>query len=182
MRYFLGFLAAIGLIAIVFFLIIRGFSGGSKDVQSQLTDYTATDTVMQFTIDGRVTAEQQHHAARVTIGRHESKIEIIRGYQGQVIEQVVYPNNEQAYGTFLRALQLLGYTKGSTDPKVADERGVCPSGQRYIFEIVTGSANVQRYWNTSCGGGSFKGDSAKIRALFREQIPDFSKITGKYEL
>lgn len=183
MRYFLGFLAAIGLVVLVFVLILRGLGGGSKQsVEVKLTDYAATDTVMQLTIDGRVVANQQHYAARVTVGRAESKIEIIQGYQGQVIDTKTYPNNEESYGTFLRALDLLGYTKGKLDPKLSDERGVCPTGQRYIFEIVTGSANVQRFWKSSCGEGNFKGNSSAIRNLFRAQIPDYSKTAGKYSL
>lgn len=182
MRYFLGFLAAVGLVVLVFVLVLRGLGGGKQSVETKLTDYTATDTVMQLTVDGRVVADQEHQAVRVTVGRFENKIEIIRGYQNQIVEVKTYPNNEEAYGTFLRALHLLGYTKGDTDAKKGDERGVCPTGQRYIFEIVTGSASVQRFWKTSCGSGTFKGNSSEVRSLFRAQIPEYSKTTSKLEL
>lgn len=182
MRYFLGFLAAVGLVVLVFVLVLRGFSGGKDSVEVKLTDYTATDTVMQMTVDGKVVADQEHQMVRITVGRAENKIELINGYQNQVVDTKTFPNNEEAYGTFLRALDLLGYTKGDINPKKGDERGVCATGQRFIFEIKTGSANVQRFWKTTCGSGTFKGNSSEVRNLFRAQIPEYSKITSKLDL
>ena len=178
MKYFLGFLAAVGLVVLVFILVLRGLSGGHKqNVQTLLTDYTSTDTVMRLTIDGPVKADQNHQAVRITIGRDSNLIEMVKGYQGQVVNQQAYPNNEAAYGVFLRALQLNGYTKGNTDPEKADDRGVCASGYRYEFEIITGGSSVQRFWTTSCGGGTFAGRPATVRSLFRAQIPDYNKVT-----
>lgn len=179
MRYFLGFLAAIGLIVLVFILVLRGLSGPRQsNVQTLLTDYSKTKTVMRMTIDGSVNADQNHRQVRVTVGRDENVIETISGYQGEVLDTQIYPNNEEAYFVFLRALQFQGYTKGNPDPARADERGVCPNGKRYIFEIVTGSATVQRYWTTSCdGGGTFNGATSSIRLLFQKQVPDYSKMT-----
>lgn len=179
MRYFLGFLVAIGLIVLVFILIIRGLTGGPKqsNVQTLLTDYSKTETVMRITVDGAVNADQQHRKVRITVGRDENVLETLRGYQDEVIETKTYPNNEESYYTFLRAIQLQGYTKGIDDPERADERGQCPTGKRYIFEIVTGNATVQRFWKTSCGPGTFNGNSGTIRLLFQKQVPDYSKMT-----
>jgi hypothetical protein len=182
MRYFLGFLAAIGLIVLVFILVLRGFSGGGKPPVNKavLSDYTSTETVMQLTLDGPVNADQNHERVRITIGRTINTIEIMKGYENKVVDSRIYPNNEEAYGNFLRSLQLLGYTKGNADPKFADERGACPLGQRYVYEIVSGDASVQRFWNTSCnGGGTFTGAANNIRTLFKQQIPDYSQLTRK---
>jgi hypothetical protein len=178
MRYFLGFLAVIGLIVLVFVLVLRGL-GGSKqpNVQTLLTDYAKTETVMRITIDGPVNADANHRQVRITVGRDQNTIETIEGYEGHTIETRDYPNNEEAYYTFLRALQLQGYTKGNPDPARTDERGVCPLGKRYIFEIVTGSATVQRYWAGSCGGGTFAGRIGTVRLLFQKQAPDYAKMT-----
>jgi hypothetical protein len=178
MRYFLGFLAAVGLIVLVFVLVLRGLGGGGKsNVQTVLTDYTSTDTVMRLTIDGPVKADQNHHMVRITVGRNENMVETIQGYQDTVLTTNTYPNNEEAYGVFLRALHLQGYTKGDDNPDRADERGICPTGTRYIFEIVTGSASVQRFWTSSCDGGTFRGKASTVRNLFRAQIPDYAKTT-----
>lgn len=181
MRYFLGFLVAIGLIVLVFILVIHSFTGGHKDKtpQTSLVDYANTDTTMQYTLDGPLTSDQQHQGLRIMVGQDQTSIEIYQGYQNNVIKSKTYANNATSYAQFLRALQLLNYTKGSKDPNKTDERGFCPDGNRYIFEIINDSNDIQRYWTTSCGGqGNFGGDSAKVRALFRDQIPDYDDLTA----
>jgi hypothetical protein len=185
MKYFLGFLGIVGLVILVIVLIIRGFSGGGSKApktQASLSDYTNTSTLMRFTIEGPVTADQTYHEVRVTVGRDANTIEVVKGYQGEVTQAQTYANNSDAYGNFLRALQLQSYTKGNPDPKLADERGYCPSGNRYVYEIISGSTDVQRFWIGTCGGGTFKGNSPTIRSLFRRQIPDFDKIIGNLGL
>ncbi|HJQ07888.1 MAG TPA: hypothetical protein VJ836_00220 [Candidatus Saccharimonadales bacterium] len=184
MRYFLGFLAAIGLVVIVFILIFRGLSGdrdAPKD-QAVLTDYARTNTITRLTLDGPIIADQVHQAVRISVGRNQNKIELIQGYQNQVVQEKTYPNNEDAYHVFLRALQLLGYTKGSDDPARADERGQCPTGQRYVFEVINDSSSVQRFWSTSCGGGTFGGNTNAVRDLYRKQIPDYTQITRGWKV
>jgi hypothetical protein len=178
-RYLLGFLGAVGLIVVVFILVIRGLSGGDdRSTETTLTDYTRTQTVMRMTIQGEVNADQDHRSVTVTVGRTNNTIELNQGYQDRVMQTRNYASNEEAYGTFLRALQLQGYTRGDTNPDKEDYRGVCPTGSTYIFEIVTGSAVVQKFWTTSCDGGTFGGNATLIRELFRKQIPDYSDIVG----
>lgn len=178
MRYFLGFLAAIGLVILVIILIVRGLGGGHHQAvapQASLVDYADTATVVRLTIDGRLDAEEKHRAVRVTIGRDLKQVEVIKGYQGDVISSQEYDNNHAAYTNFLKALQYQGFTKGDPDPKLADERGVCPLSKRYMYEIISpGGTSVQRYWMSECKSGTFKGNGATIRSLFRLQIPDYS--------
>lgn len=178
MKYFIGFIGVVALIILVFVLVVRGFSGGTKTEkpQTDLSDYTNTSTVMRFTTEGPVTANQDYDEIRITVGRDANTIEIINGYEGNVVKAKTYPNNSEAYGNFLRSLQLLNYTEGNADPKLADERGYCPTGKRYVYEIVSGNADVQRFWIGTCGAGTFKGNSQTIRALFRKQIPDYSTL------
>jgi len=175
MRYFVGFLVALALIVGVFVLILRGF-GGHRGVQSQLTDYAQTETVVRMTIEGKVDADQDHRSAQITIGRSSNTINLIQGYQGNVLKTQSYNSNEDAYATFLRALQLQGFARGNTDPARQDSRGVCPTGKVYTFEVITGSATVQKLWTTSCGGGTFKGNQQMVRQLFRNQIPDYTNF------
>jgi hypothetical protein len=176
MRYVLGFLLAIGLLILVIFLIVRGFSGDEAGPQAELIDYAQTDTVMRMTVEGPVNAEQEHRSATVTIGRSSNEINVIQGYQGQVLNTRTYASNENAYATFLRALDLQGYNRGDVNPENEDSRGYCPTGRVYIFEIITGSATVQKFWDTTCGDGTFDGNTSVVRELFREQIPDYSDI------
>ena len=182
MRYFAGFLVAIGLLVVVFILVLRGFTHhGPKTPQITLSDYATTDAVMQLTIDGPLTADQQHQGLRITIGQNNNTIQTYQGYQNDITSTKTYPNNEAAYDDFLHALQLYGFTKGNPDPSKTDERGYCPSGDRYIYEALNGSGtDILRWWGTSCGGqGNFGGVGPQVRELFIKQIPDYGTITEK---
>lgn len=185
MKYFLGFLATIGLVILVFVLILRGFSGNKTDeVPKPLIDYAATSTQVRLTVDGPIIAEQEHQAYRITVGRAQTQIETLQGYEYTPIETKSYENNRESYSNFLRAIDLNGFAKGNSKSPNQDERGVCPEGSRLIMEIVDGSNRIQRYWTTTCGGGNFRGNSAKVRQLFNKQIPsaDFTKLTGRLRL
>ena len=182
MKYFLGFLAAVGLIVLVFVLVFRAFTGGEKEPVkpvTQLSSYADTATEVRLTIDGPVSADQDHDRVRITIGRGGNTIEIMQGYQGALVKSQSFSSNTEAYFQFLRSLQLLGYTTGDPSPALADERGQCPLRDRYIYEVVGTSGTIQRYWSTACGVGNFKGKGATIRELFRRQIPGYNKlVTG----
>jgi hypothetical protein len=185
MRYFLGFLAAVGLIILVFILVLRGFSGDSSVKKSNpLSDYAGTDALVRMTVDGPIISDQQHQAYRITIGRSETRIETLQGYEYDSIDTKTYENNQQGFTNFLRALDLAGYTRGlpKADRQTQDERGVCATGNRFIFEIINGTSEIQRFWSTSCGkGGTFKGNAAQVKQLFDRQVPvpDFPRMTSR---
>ncbi len=180
MKYIVGFLITIGLIILVIVLIVRGSGpSGPPKTPIDLTKYSKTDTTMQLTIDGAINAEQTHRAVRITVGKAQASAAVIQGYQGTIGSQKAYSNNPAAYVNFLRALQIAGFTKGSNDAAVRDERGFCPNGSRFILEIVSGDQNLQHYWTTSCGGqGNFKGNINTVRSLFQNQIPDYGTLAS----
>lgn len=180
MRYILGFLAAIGLIIVVFILILRAFGSRTPEAQIDLLDYAKTDTVVQLTVDGPVSSEQTHQRYRITVGRDFSTIELTKGYEGTRQDLRSYATNETAYANFLRALQLTGFTRGDKDPLRADERGQCPNGSRYVYEIISDNRRVQRFWSTSCGRGTYGGNAAQTRDLFIRQIPEASIVLDDF--
>ncbi|HSX16680.1 MAG TPA: hypothetical protein VLH86_01105 [Patescibacteria group bacterium] len=183
MKYFLGFLAVVTLVVLVFILVLKGFSGPAKPKNAiNLLDYANSKTVVRLFVEGRVTADNLHRSYRITIGRDANTIEVMNGYKYEVVNAQTYANNNSAYADFLRALQLLNFTKGNPDPKLADTRGYCPNGSRYSYEIETAGQEVQHYWTTSCGGGTFHGNSSAARTLFMRQIPDFNKLTAGVQL
>lgn len=176
MKYFLGFLASIGLIVFVFILIVRGFTGsGSKKAPvTPLTDYANTSVQMEYTMDGPINADQSHKAVRITVGQNQVSIETLTGYDQTVAQTKTYDNNQASYSTFLRALDIAGYSKGNPDKSKKDERGYCPTGTRYSYDIVDGSDTKQHFWSASCSSpGTFKGNVSQIRVLFQAQIPDY---------
>lgn len=178
MKYFIAFLASIALIIFVIVLIIRGFTGNDKkaDLPTPLIDYANTSVQMQYTVAGPVTADQQRKALRITVGQDQTRIEKLEGYNETISNQKTYENNLAAYSEFLRALDIAGYARGVDDASLKDERGYCPNGERYSFDIVDGGNVKQHYWSTSCGkGGNFKGKPAQVITLFQKQIPDYGK-------
>ena len=181
MRYFLWFLVSIGLIVLAIVLMVRGFHSGTSPVStSPLVRYANSDTVMQVTVEGPLVSEQKHQGYRVTVGQTEAQIEALQGYEDTVTQTKTYANSQNGYANFLRALDLAGYQKGSTDPKKADSRGYCPGGAVYTFEIVNADGSTpEKFWATSCGGqGNFGGSVSKVLTLFEQQIPDFDTVTS----
>ncbi len=179
MRYFLVFLITVGLIILAFIIILKAFSSAPSKPPTPLVDYSNTSTVVEMTIDGPVTADQTHNAVQMIVGQNSSQINIVQGYQNNVTSTQSYPNNSAAYGVFLSALDLAGYSKGKNDSSLADYRGYCPTGDVYIYQIINGSNTIQQYWSTSCGGqGTFKGEPTVVEDLFQAQLPDYGDITS----
>ena len=178
MRYFLGFLVAIGLIILVVILVIRALGGGGSDEPATplavLSDYSDTAAVVRLTIDDRIEAEEDHYSIQITVGRDERTVEVIRGYEGDVVNTQTFGNSQESYTVFLKSLQYQGYTIGDKDKAKADERGLCPTSRRYIYEVVNPSGDVtQRFWSSECKVGTFQGNGTVIRNLFRAQIPEY---------
>lgn len=184
MKYTIGFIAVILITILTFVLIWRGVMGGEDEVQpAPLTDYAISTTAMRLTTEGQVNPDKLHRAIRITVSRSESRVEILKGYDGEVIKGKSYPSTDEAYFTFLRALDLMGYTEGKDKPEMADHRGYCPAGKRYLYEIVDGVDLLQTYWSASCSKvGNFEGDDSGIRKLFEEQIPDYRKFVDNVDL
>lgn len=183
MKYFIGFLATVVLVVLVFVLVIRGFSGdGKKDERLVLADHANSSMSVQLTVDGPITADETHFGYRITVDGDQAKIETYKGYQNSTLETKTYTNNSSAYAAFLRALDLAGFARGDDDAAKSDDRGVCAAGNRFIYQINDSPKGDKRYWSTSCGGGTFKGQSSQVRTLFQRQIPEFSKITRNLDL
>lgn len=180
MRYFFGFIFIVLLILITLILVIRGFHSHTTTSKVDLAKYASTNTVMQLTEDGPITADQTHEGIRITVGQYADTIQVYRGYENNIIQSKSYASNQAAYAEFLRALQLLNYTTGNTNPALADPRGYCPQGERFTFQIINDDGtNAQNYWATSCGGqGTYAGNLVATQNLFHAQIPDYGTIAG----
>lgn len=182
MRYFIGFLLTIGLIILLIVLLVGG-GGSSNNPQvgntaKPLVSYAGTDAQVKLTIDGPINADQTHQQVRITVNKDQATFEQVGGYNGNVVNTKTYTNNQNSYANFLRALGLAGYTKGDTTKTLSDERGYCPSGDRYVFELQQGGNELQRFWATGCGGTkTYLGSLGQTLNLFEAQIPDFNNLT-----
>lgn len=148
-----------------------------------LTDYARSGTRVVLTQEGIINGSDKHRAIRVTISENLRKIEIIQGYEGKVINSASYANDPSAYDAFLHALASANFITEAKNVKVGDEKGACPTGLRYGYNLEDGSGTVKHLWSTSCGGaGNFAGNPSLARQLFRQQIPDYTKLTSGVSL
>jgi len=84
----------------------------------------------------------------------------------------------------MRALHNAGYEDSTKNPKAADTYlGLCPSGQRMIYEFFQGGKTLMSSWSTTCGDPTdFTGNAATIRALFQAQFPQYQTVVGSIQL
>lgn len=184
-RYFLGFIIAIGLLILVIVLLFRG-GGKPQEVANTdkpLTSYSNTDADVRMTIQGPIVADQDYRQVEIIVDRDNVNYAQIKGYNGDVIQRQQFANNEAAYSNFLYALARAGFTQGDKSEALSNEKGRCPLGRRYVFELRQGGETLQRFWATSCGGvKSYKGNMSLTITLFQAQVPDYSRLTGNVNL
>jgi hypothetical protein len=187
LRQILVALIGLGMIVFIFVLIMRGFNSNSTPVtknSTQLVSYASSDATSVLYIDGPINYDAGHRTLKLTVGMNQITADLVQGYQGTVIQSLSYPNNQPAYAIFLQSLQKLNFNAGNNNVNVQDERGYCPSGDRYIYQFMTNGTSKFRFWSTSCGQGTFSGSRAAVRGLFYAQFPskDFSKVTSDLSL
>lgn len=183
MRYIIGFFITIGLLILLIVLLLSGGGSPKKTSQKKLEDYAATNAQVRVTIDGPVNAASLHEQVRITVDNSNVTFEHIKGYDGDVVDTQVFANTENSYDVFLHALRHAGFSRGNNTASLRDEKGYCPTGDRYIFELIQDDNDIQRYWSTSCGGiKTYLGATGLTLQLFRLQVPNYQKATSKINL
>jgi hypothetical protein len=182
MRYIIGLLVTIGLIVLIFVLLLRGSGPGPVVHNINLDSYAGTNATAELIIDGPIVSEQIHNEAQIIVGNNSVTFNLYKGYNGNLVNTKTYANNESAYAVFLHALDNYGFTKGNADKALSDERGQCATGLRYIYTLNNNGEDIERYWSTSCGTGTFKGKSGTIIDLFRKQVPDYGTLVANTDL
>lgn len=177
---------------LVFVFVKIFFGGGDKPkpnptpsapIVKPLPEYADSFATVSMTIDGQINGEDKHRGIRITVDRFQRKVEILGGYNQNILSESKFENNETAYDIFLRALRNNGFT--SKRPNVStDERGQCSLGTRTIFELRDSGDTLSKAWTTSCGSktGNLAGNSSSMRTLFQRQITDYNKLTADVDL
>lgn len=184
MKYILGFFVTILLLIVLVLVLVSGGNDDQPvpDTSKALSSYANTQAVTRLTIDGPITAPAVHRATRISVSQTSTVIEQLRGYDGEVIDLQTFPNTQASYRTFLRSLELAGFTKGDTSDNLKNDRGYCPLGSRYIYELNDGSEQLQRFWSTTCRGTkTYQGEPALTLQLFKNQVPNYSRVTNAFE-
>jgi hypothetical protein len=182
-------------VVVVIFIIIGVFSlgnrqrGGNTTTPSPtpkptpkpvtLTDYVNDDAVtVQFTVNSRIIAKEKHVVQTISVAKAHRDMNAFREYTGLADPSMRYDNNQPAFEDFMRALNNAGFTRTTPNSKAKDtELGLCPSGNRFVYEVIRNGETLFRAWSTTCNDPTtFTGNPSVIRTLFQNQIPDFSKL------
>ncbi|HZL08300.1 MAG TPA: hypothetical protein VFC50_03840 [Candidatus Dormibacteraeota bacterium] len=179
MRYFVAFFVALGLLFLVVFLLFHSGNKAKTPTAKSLVSYSTTDAQVSMTIDGPVNADQSHQQVIVTVSNQDVTFEQLQGYDGDVIYSQSFANTQNSYAAFLQALAHAGFTLGNNSPYGKDERGYCPLGERYVFQLQQDGQNLERYWTTSCGGKlrTYLGGQILTIDLFQNQVPNYKGLT-----
>lgn len=189
-RYLIGFVVVI---LMLLFGIILLFSGGGEKpasttapVVKPLPEYSITSAETSMTIRGEINGDDVHRSIRITVGQYDRRLDVIAGYQGQVIQTNTFSNNQSAYSEFLYAIKDAGFMlkrKGVTDAQ-AQPNGKCPLGNLYTYELNAGGESLSDLWSSSCGSktGTLGGSSSLLQTLFQNQITNYSQLTSGVQL
>jgi hypothetical protein len=160
-------------------IVMRNSPAAPAIKQTSLVDYIDNPNVsVRLTIKGPVVATEKHIEQTFTISSSTREIDAAKGYASTPDYTQSYSNNQSAFADFMHALQDAGFTK-TAKSTVSTDVGNCPSGTRYIYELIDSGKNALQSWSSSCGDGTFDGDANSIRALFQAQTPDYNKLPSE---
>ena len=181
-------------IVLVVFIAVQGVrwlgrlgSGGDNTpapIETALIDYAQTNSSVRLTYTGPVEAREDYDQIRLTITPSQRRLEIVTGYESNVKKRQLLANDTQAYGVFLRALQINGFTSEQSNQYGDDERGVCFKGERIVGEIFESGQQTSRLWAASCSKklGTMKAYWRDILRLFQDQFPEYKDFTKNVDI
>ncbi len=189
MRYGLAIIIVAFLAVVTVAVVVGGNDSGSGSSSAKVTKVVNyendDDAAVSWTQQGRLVGEDQRQAIRVTITRNKRQVEVLSGYPERVERSTEFANSPEGFSAFTRALDNAGFGKERTVIQ-PDERGVCPTGNRFIYEVKDAGQQIMRTWSDSCNtaNGTFGGGrtAAQIGGLFKSQITDYSKFISGVRL
>ncbi len=191
-RYVTGVLMFVAVIVLLFigFKVIKNLLTGDKPSQTQtakkvnLLSVPEKDETVQYMIVGPVTGDEQHQSIRIKVNRDFRTIEVLQGFDNEIIKSQETPNTLAGYEAFVAALNGAGFTKTLPPEGRGSEEQDCPLGRKFIYETAPGTSDEFRSWSNSCSSkqGTFGGKASLVRTLFQRQIPDYSKYVADVRL
>jgi hypothetical protein len=181
--------AFVGFIIFIVILVTLFGGGGKKPAPvnpiKPLGDYAGTNATVSFTTDGIVNADSLHRSIRITVSNNQTELDVLQGYNPQVIISKTFENNQEAYTVFLKSIANAGFVAKLKNSKApADERGQCALGFRYILDLNDGTDDVSRLWASTCGTkvGTSGAAITTVQQLFQDQIPNYGTLTSQVSL
>lgn len=140
-----------------------------------------TGRSVKMTVRGPIVANEDARSYIVEVSPSGRLLKVLKGYNGEVINQKDYANTSVSYDEFVHALNKANMMKGEAFTGEADDlRGVCASGYIYDFAILKNGEVVKHLWTSTCGGskGSLLANTKQLQDLFASQIPEFKKVVN----
>lgn len=185
MKYILGVVGVLGLLLVAFIFI---FTRGGNDSQpkgaqpKQLVEYAKQNSSVSVTTTGPLVGDEDRRSIQITISALERELEVLSGYDGQVIDSYSFPNTPEAYKTFLSAMSGQGFTAAKSS-NIEDKWRVCPTGRHFEYKLTEMNKTVSDLWGVSCDkSGTFNGKGNTVRQLFERQIPEYTELVKDIRL
>ena len=184
----LFFIGVIVLIVVGFNLIRNVFRGDDrpKDVVRSVNLQAAGDEgkPVRYTISGTVVGEDAHREIRITVDRSKRLIEVIQGYNNEVLKAQEFPNSQPAYNAFIDAIDGAGFSQTISPKGRGQESKSCPLGLKYSYEVAPDTSDSYRTWSNNCkrNEGTFTGSQSTVQTLFQKQIPQYSEYVSDVKL
>ncbi len=184
-KYVIGAISTILLLVLVFvFVVNRGDDQSSTNTPKvlKLVDYAEKDSHVTFQTDGRLVGEEERRSVRITVSANERRLEVLSGYNNDVINSQSFPNTQAAYAAFLSGLSGQGFMQ-SKKTSVTNPLSVCVNGKHYYYTVTDGNDKKSDLWSVSCDKtGTFGGRANATRELFQRQIPEYNQLTQGVKL
>lgn len=135
---------------------------------------------VRYVQDGEITAPEEHYSIAITVTNNSRVITVYNGYNMGAIRTKNYANNQASYDAFYAALKNEGYFNSRDNVNNLDRTSYCPLGIRYSYQAGNDiSQPTQNTWSASCSAkaGTFAGNKANVKTLFKNQIPDYTEVT-----
>ena len=149
-----------------------------QEKQVKVLDQPKADTVLSLTARGPITAQEERYFVSMTITQTSRKLYVYQGYANKVVGKIELDNQPQAFADLLLALKNNGFAdtvKTNADKNAA----ICANGQLIEFNLKDGQKDVVKSWVTSCGVGTFAGNSQPVIDLIQRQFPGGKKLISK---
>jgi hypothetical protein len=181
-RIYLGALAGI-----IIVLVLIALAAGSVKSQSvkpstdlNLMDYVQTDVEVRLTVERPVEADEDHKSTQATVSRNSRTVAVYKTYNSQLLGGQNYENNQAAFTEFMAALDRAGFTRQNPSSQES-EAGYCPTGTRYVYELVQDQKVISHLWSDSCGDPqrTFMGNGVLVRQIIQSQIPNYSRVVSQ---
>ena len=178
-RYLVAFVFSLALIILALVLF---FSNNPKTNPAQLQQeisrfsaYSKTNAVATLDINGPIVSPSNHNEAKISVSSTEINLQVMQGYDDSVIVNQTFPNSQNSFDAFLRALYINGFDSAPKTNSLSSPIGLCSLGDTYVFRFNRDNTKIVNAWITNCYGDvyTYRGNFQNTLSLFQKQVPNY---------